>query len=116
MDMVVEPQQQVDTKLANKSSWLNQEDEEEEVGVNLLARHSSSRHTPLNGVGADEEPVPVPVPVPVSVSAPTSGTTSEGSDREEEGKGGVRNEEMGGETGDGKSVFYDKIEGTQFSS
>ncbi|MBA0564014.1 hypothetical protein Golob_008973 [Gossypium lobatum] len=111
MDMVMKPQQQLDTKLANKSSWLNQEDdEEEEVGVNLLTRHSSSSHPPLNGVGADDEFEPEPEPVPVS--APTSGTTSENSDQEEEDKGGVRNEEMRGEEGDGNSIYYDKIEGT----
>ncbi|TYG91615.1 hypothetical protein ES288_A12G276400v1 [Gossypium darwinii] len=110
MDMVVEPQQQLDTKLVNKSSWLNQEDEEEEeVGVNLLARRSSSSHPPLSGVRADDEFEPEPVPV----SAPTSGTASESSDQEEEDKGGVRNEEMRGEKGDGNSVYYDKIEGAE---
>ncbi|TYH41009.1 hypothetical protein ES332_D12G286900v1 [Gossypium tomentosum] len=114
MDMMAKPQQQLDTELVNKSSWLNQEDEEEEeeVGVNLLTRHSSSSHPPLNGVGAEDEFEPEPEPEPVPVSAPTSGTTSESSDQEEEDKGGVRNEEMRGEKGDGNSIYYDKIEGT----
>ncbi|TYH41011.1 hypothetical protein ES332_D12G286900v1 [Gossypium tomentosum] len=115
MDMMAKPQQQLDTELVNKSSWLNQEDEEEEeeVGVNLLTRHSSSSHPPLNGVGAEDEFEPEPEPEPVPVSAPTSGTTSESSDQEEEDKGGVRNEEMRGEKGDGNSIYYDKIEGAE---
>ncbi|TYI52842.1 hypothetical protein E1A91_D12G277100v1 [Gossypium mustelinum] len=115
MDMMAKPQQQLDTELVTKSSWLNQEDEEEEeeVGVNLLTRHSSSSHPPLNGVGAEDEFEPEPEPEPVPVSAPTSGTTSESSDQEEEDKGGVRNEEMRGEKGDGNSIYYDKIEGAE---
>ncbi|KAG4117666.1 hypothetical protein ERO13_D12G245100v2 [Gossypium hirsutum] len=115
MDMMAKPQQQLDTEFVNKSSWLNQEDEEEEeeVGVNLLTRHSSSSHPPLNGVGAEDEFEPEPEPEPVPVSAPTSGTTSESSDQEEEDKGGVRNEEMRGEKGDGNSIYYDKIEGAE---
>ncbi|PPR84791.1 hypothetical protein GOBAR_AA35919 [Gossypium barbadense] len=43
----------------------------------------------------------------------TNGTASESSDQEEEDKGGVRNEEMRGEKGDGNSVYYDKIEGAE---
>ncbi|KAE8708620.1 dof zinc finger protein DOF4.6-like [Hibiscus syriacus] len=93
--------EQLDPNLANKTLWLNPE-EEDEVGVDLLARRSSSRHPP-NGVGATattaagEPALQIPEqPVEEKEDAPVT-------------YGGQPNEEVGV----GNNVYFDKVQGTE---
>ncbi|KAK8489123.1 hypothetical protein V6N13_046807 [Hibiscus sabdariffa] len=101
MDM---EQQLLDPKLANKTLWLNQEEEEEqeEVGVDLLARGSSTRHHLPNeddeasatatAAGAEGELEP----------APAYGTAPEMEEKEDAPVTA---------DGGGNSVYFDKLQG-----
>ncbi|KAE8661990.1 Membrane protein of ER body 1 [Hibiscus syriacus] len=105
MDM---EQQQIDPKLLNKTLWLDQErEEEEEAGVDLLARRSSSKHPP-NGVGATAKSAEGELESP-----PSNGTTLEIPDQEVEEREDAPVTACGGENGEGggNSVYFDKLQG-----
>ncbi|XVF12795.1 hypothetical protein REPUB_Repub08aG0150600 [Reevesia pubescens] len=124
----MEQAQQVKPLLPKKSLWPDhdEEDDEEEVGVGLLARHSSH---PTNGVEATSSSSSSSTtttttsdelePTPVSALAPVNGTSSKHSDQEEEKEkqeeeeeeeeeatagGSRRNEEVGDENEEDKVV------------
>ncbi|KAK8488725.1 hypothetical protein V6N13_130547 [Hibiscus sabdariffa] len=109
MDMDMDMGQQLDPKLANKTPWLYPE---EEVGVDLSARHSGSRQPP-NGVRATATSAGGEPPL-------TNGTIPETPDQQVEeiedapltANAGHPNQVViaNGEGG-GNSVYFDKVQG-----
>ncbi|XVF10228.1 hypothetical protein REPUB_Repub07fG0164700 [Reevesia pubescens] len=126
-------EQQLESLFPKKKLWVDrdgEEDDEEEVGVALLARHS--RH-PTNGVVTTPTSSGELEPPPASASAlaPKNGTTSEHSHQEEDeqeeeeaataddshrnGEVSDENEEdkVVKEESNGNSVYFDKLQGTE---
>ncbi|KAL4384946.1 hypothetical protein GQ457_15G011620 [Hibiscus cannabinus] len=114
MDMDME--QQLDPKLGSTTLWLYpEEDEEEEVGVDLLARHSSSRHPPDEVSGSTATSAGGEPPL-------TNGTIPETPDQQVQeiedapltANGGHPNHVVieNGEGG-GNIVYFDKVQGTE---